>query len=97
MYRMPHKRNSLCLIYRQRPPTQRNAVRLDVGDAEVPDTESGRQNGALQRAAPRHGLIRVQRGARLLFEDLVDQFLYGWNACGAADNLNSINIIQFQF
>ena len=51
--------------------------------------EHGRQDGALQRAPAGHGLVRVQRRARLLPEHLLNERLDGGDAGATAHNLHA--------
>ena len=74
-------------------PDQLDGVGLDVGDAELPDLEHGREDGALEGAASRHRLVSVQRRARLLPEHTLNDGFDGRNASTSSNYFNTRNKI----
>merc|ERR1719166_566178 len=77
-------------------PDQLDGVGLDVGHAELPDLEHGREDGALEGAASRHGLVSVQRSARLLPEHTLNDGFDGRNASTSSNYFNTVNFLWFQ-
>ena len=74
-------------------PDELDGVGLDVGHAELPDLEHGREDGALEGAASRHRLVSVQRRARLLPEHTLNDGFDGRNASTSSNYFNTINKI----
>ena len=70
-------------------PHQLDGVGLDVRDGELPHLEHRREDGALEGAAPGHGLVSIECGGGLLGEHLLYHGLDGGDTRAAPDNLNA--------
>lgn len=55
--------------------------------------ENRAQHCAVQSSAPRHALLRIQRPARLLAEDLSDEAEEGGHSRAAADDFDGCNLL----
>ena len=47
---------------------------------EIPDSEGGRQDGALESATAGYGFVGIKRRTRLVTENLFDNGFYPWNS-----------------
>jgi len=72
-------------------PDQLDGVGLDVRHGELAHLEHGRQDRALQRAASRHRLVRVERGAGLLAEHALDDGFDGGDTSASSNYFNTEN------
>ena len=72
-------------------PAQLNLEGLDVGDAELPDFEGGRQDSALEGAPASHRLVRVQGRVGRLPKHRLNPCLDGRDSGGSANNLHRVD------
>ena len=72
-------------------PAQLNLEGLDVGDAELPDFEGGRQDSALEGAPASYRLVRVQGRVGRLPKHRLNPGLDGRDSGGSANNLHRID------